>query len=157
MSALERLRVSRYWVVFVVVITTCCLTACSTKTSAVPDRELAREITSPAPPGSFSPGLTSLPDASIVLSWLQPQSDTVASLCFSVWRDGSWSSPRTIAAREPFSRHPSAAPGVLGLTNARMIAYWSQKPPGSPKGGNEVDVYFAGSIGGGAHWTPPTR
>ena len=38
-----------------------------------------------------------------------------------------------------------------------MIAYWSQLPPGSPKGGDEVDVYFAGSIDGGAHWTPPTR
>jgi len=73
MSALERLRVCRYWVVFVVVIITC-FTACSTKTSAVPDSELAREITSPAPPGSLPPRLTSLPDDSVVLSWLQPQS-----------------------------------------------------------------------------------
>ena len=44
---------------------------------------------------------------------------------------------------------------MLGLTDARMIAYWCQKPPGSLKGGNEVDVYFAGSIDGGAHWKPP--
>jgi hypothetical protein len=156
MFVLERLRVCRSWVVFIVVFTTCSLTACSTKTSALPTSELVHEITSPAPPGSFSPGLTTLPDASIVLSWLQPQSDNIASLQFAVWRDGSWCSPRTIAAREPFSRHPSTAPGVLGLTDARLIAYWSQKPPGSPKGGNEVDVYFAGSIDGGAHWTPPT-
>jgi hypothetical protein len=115
-----------------------------------------REIASPAASGSFSPRVTSQSDGSAILSWLEPQGDATAVLRFSVWRDGAWSEPTTVAAAQPFSRHPSESPGVIVLSKTNLIAYWSQKPANEKMKTQEVDVYFAVSTDRGEHWTAPT-
>lgn len=114
------------------------------------------EIKSPAASGTFSPKVTSRSDGGVILSWLEPQGDTLAALRFSVWRNEVWSEPATIAAGQPFSRHPSESPGVIALSEKNLIAYWSQKPPREKTPTQEVDVYFAVSTDRGEHWTAPT-
>jgi hypothetical protein len=115
-----------------------------------------REIASPAASGSFSPRVTFQSDGSAILSWLEPQGDATAALRFSVWRDGAWSEPTTVAAAQPFSRHRSESPGVIELSKTNLIAYWSQKPPNEKMKTQEVGVYFAVSTDRGEHWTAPT-
>lgn len=114
------------------------------------------EIKSPAASGTFSPKVTSRSDGGVILSWLEPQGDTLAALRFSVWRNEVWSEPATIAAGQPFSRHPSESPGVIALSEKSLIAYWSQKPPREKTPTQEVDVYFSVSTDRGEHWTAPT-
>lgn len=111
------------------------------------------EIKSPAASGTFSPKVTSRSDGGVILSWLEPQGDTLAALRFSVWRNEVWSEPATIAAGQPFSRHPSESPGVIALSEKNLIAYWSQKPPREKTPTQEVDVYFSVSTDRGERWT----
>jgi hypothetical protein len=87
--------------------------------------------------------------------WLEPQADATPALRFSVWRDGAWSEPTTVAAAQPFSRHPSESPGVVALSDRNLIAYWSQKSPKEKTPTQEVDVYFSVSTDRGLHWTSP--
>jgi hypothetical protein len=107
-----------------------------------------REIAAPAAPGSISPRVTSERDGGVILSWLEPQGDTSASLRFSVWRNEAWSEPSTIAAAQPFSRHPSESPGVIALSDRNLIAYWTQKQPSRDSGTEEADVYLSLSSDG---------
>jgi hypothetical protein len=141
--------------VFVSIFVGCFMSGCHSNAESRTKGSL-REITSPAASGSFSSRVTSRSDGSVILSWLEPQGDTTAALRFSVWRDGAWSEPTTIAAAQPFSRHPSESPGVIPLSERNLIAFWSQKPPNGEKGTEEVDVYLALSTDGGNHWTSPT-
>ncbi len=134
----------------------CFIAGChSNRAESLTSRSL-REIKSPAASGTFSPNVTSRSDGSVILSWLEPQGDTVAALRFSVWRDGAWSSPITILAGQPFSRHPSESPGVVALSEKSLTAYWSQQPPNVKTPTQEVDVYFSASTDRGVHWTSPT-
>lgn len=94
-------------------------------------------------------------DGSTVLTWLEPENDKTAALRYSFWRDGRWSTSSTIVAAQPFSRHPSEAPGVIALSKTNLIAYWSQKPPTERIPTQEVDVYFSVSTDQGLHWTAP--
>ena len=116
-----------------------------------------REITSPAANESLSPRVIARSDGSAaILSWLEPQGDTAATLRFSFWRGGTWSSPGTAVDGQPISRHPSESPGLIALSERNLVAYWSQKPSSAATVSGEVDVYFAVSTDAGAHWTAPT-
>ena len=95
-------------------------------------------------------------DGSALLTWLEPENDRTAALRYSFWRGGDWSSPGTITAAQPFSRHPSESPGVIALSRTNLIAYWSQRPPNEKIPTTEVDVYFSVSTDRGVHWTSPT-
>ena len=44
----------------------------------------AREIPSPAPPGSAQPNLVTAPDGHLYLSWLEPRADSGVRLRFAV-------------------------------------------------------------------------
>jgi BNR repeat protein len=142
--------------VFASIFLSCIMSGCHSNRAESPPGGSLREITPPVSSGSFSPRVTSRSDGSVILCWLEPQGDTAATLRFSVWRDGSWSEPTTIAPAQPFSRHPSESPGVIALSDRNLIAYWSQKPPNGEKGTEKVDVYLALSTDGGSHWTNPT-
>jgi hypothetical protein len=141
---------------FASVILSCFVSGCHSNRSESLTGRTLREIASPAASGSFSPRVTSRSDGSVILSWLEPQGDAAAALRFSVWRDEAWSEPTTIAAEQPFSRHPSESPGVVALSDRNLIAYWSQKPPKEKPPTQEVDVYFSVSTDRGVHWTSPT-
>lgn len=133
-----------------------CVAGCRSSRSEASTREVAHEIASPAPAHSFSPRVAAVRDGGVLLTWLEPVNDTLASLRFSAWQNGKWSSPATIVEGQPFSRHPSVAPGVIALSGSNLIAYWSQKPRGEKGPSEEVDVYFSVSTDRGLHWTAPT-
>jgi hypothetical protein len=142
--------------VFASTCLSCSIAGChSNRAESLTNRSL-REIKSPAANESFSPRVIVRSDGSAMLSWLEPQGDTAATLRFSAWRNEAWSEPTTIAAAQPFSRHPSESPGVIALSDRNLIAYWSQKPPNDKIPTQEVDVYFAVSTDRGEHWTAPT-
>jgi hypothetical protein len=142
--------------VFASISISCFVASCHSNSAESSTSRNLREIKSPAATGTFSPRATSRPDGSVILSWLEPQGDTLAALRFSVWRNEAWSEPTTIAAAQPFSRHPSESPGVVALSDRNLIAYWSQKPPNEKIPTSEVDVYFSVSTDRGGHWTAPT-
>jgi hypothetical protein len=142
--------------VFASICLSCSIAGChSNRAESLTSRSL-REIKSPTANGALSPKVTARSDGGVILSWLEPQGDTVAALRFSVWRNEAWSEPTTIAAAQPFSRHPSESPGVVALSDRSLIAYWSQKPPKEKTPTQEVDVYFSVSTDRGLHWTSPT-
>lgn len=114
-----------------------------------------REVSSPAPSGSISPRVTALLDASIALSWLEPQEDRKATMRFSIWRAESWSQPATIAGNMPFSRDQACAPGLIGLSATKLIAYWSPRVSTEPGSKNEIALQMAVSSDGGSRWTQP--
>jgi hypothetical protein len=139
-----------------VIFLTCLIAGCSLTNSYPLTADIVREIASPARPGSFSPRVTAMHDGSTLLTWLEPENDKTAALRYSFLRDGRWSTSATIVAAQPFSRHPSEAPGVIALSKTNLIAYWSQKPPTERIPSQEVDVYFSVSTDQGLHWTAPT-
>jgi len=114
-----------------------------------------KEISVPVPAGSITPRVTTLPDNSVILSWLEPKGDRTAAFRFSIWRDRRWSEPQTIASGRIFSRDQAAAPGVIGLSPRNLLAYWSQKPSTDENVTNEISLFMAASSDGGAHWTSP--
>ena len=131
------------------------LVGCKAKPRLEVDAGAWREISSPVPLGSLSPRVTTLPDDSAALSWLEPKEDSSAALRISIWRDGRWSPPATIAAGQVFSRDRASAPGVIGLAPRTLIAYWSQRASSEQQSTNEIALYMAVSNDGGTQWTPP--
>lgn len=142
--------------IFFLIGSACFVSGCHSISSHASTREKIQEIKSPAPVGSLSPRVTAMRDGSVLLTWLEPENGTTASLRFSFWRSGAWSSPANVVTAQPFSRHPSESPGVIALSKTNLIAYWSQKPSSEKTPTHEVDVYFAVSTDRGAHWTAPT-
>ena len=134
----------------------CCIAGCHSNRAESLTNGSLREIKSPAAKESFSPRVIARSDGSAILSWLEPQGDSAAVLRFSVWRNEAWSEPTTIAAAQPFSRHPSESPGIISLSDRNLIAYWSQKAGNEKIPTQEVDVYFSVSTDRGLHWTSPT-
>ena len=126
---------------------------CGSMHSQVSTHENIREIQSPAPAGSLSPRVTAMRDGRVLLTWLEPIDVTVAALRYSFWRVGAWCAPARIVDGQPFSRHPSESPGVIGLSKRNLIAYWSQRPPEGKTPTKEVDVYFSVSTDGGGSAT----
>jgi hypothetical protein len=111
--------------VFASISISCSIAGChSNRAESLTSRSL-REIKSPAASGALSPKVTARSDGGVILSWLEPQGDTGAALRFSVWRNEAWSEPTTIAAAQPFSRHPSESPGVVALSDRNLIAFSS--------------------------------
>ncbi|MBZ5606283.1 MAG: glycoside hydrolase, partial [Acidobacteriia bacterium] len=56
----------------------------------------------PAPAGSLEPNLSTAPDGSLILTWIEPAKDGSASLRYSIRKGATWSEPRTIAANRHF-------------------------------------------------------
>jgi hypothetical protein len=130
------------------------LTGCRSKGSLRINANAWQNLAAPAPEGSICPRVSSKPDGTVVLSWLEPKEGGTAAFRLSIWRNEIWSPPVTIAEGRPFSRDRAAAPGVLALSSQNLIAYWSQKRP-LDQTRNEIELFMAGSSDGGDHWTAP--
>ena len=129
---------------------------CGSQNSRAWTRESLHEIASPAPQRAISPRVTAMRDGSVLLTWLEPAGEQLATLRAAFWQDGAWSAPVTVAEAQPFSRHPSESPGIIALSQKNLIAYWSQKPHREVTPTKEVDVYFSVSTDRGLRWSSPT-
>jgi hypothetical protein len=80
----------------------------------------AREINSPAGPGTVEPRLSVGPDGRVYLSWLEPVQPKGYALKFVVRaRDGRWSASRTITQGE--NQFDSS---ILALPDGSLAAHW---------------------------------
>src|SRR5262244_398100 len=116
--------------------------------TSVIENSAAREIDSPAGPGSVDPNLSVGPDGRFYLSWLEPvqsKGPKGYALKFAVRsRGGKWSAPRTITQGE--NRFDSS---ILALPDGSLAAYWLTK---SGPGRHTNDVNLSISRDGGRTW-----
>ena len=116
--------------------------------TSVIENSAAREIDSPAGPGSVDPNLSVGPDGRFYLSWLEPvqsKGPKGYALKFAVRsRGGKWSAPRTITQGE--NRFDSS---ILALPDGSLAAYWLTKSgPGRHANGVNLSI----SRDGGRTW-----
>ena len=113
--------------------------------TSVIEKSAAREIDTPAVPGSVEPNLSVGPDGRVYLSWLEPTQPKGYALKFAVRaRGGRWSAPRTITQGE--NRFDSS---ILALPDGSLAAYWLTK---SGPGMHVNDVNLSISRDGGRTW-----
>ena len=109
------------------------------------------EMISPASSPSGEPFLSSSEDG-IYLSWLEQVDPTMYELRFSMLRDGEWSEPAVITARDDFfvnwADFPSVLPGPMG----NLWAHWLQR---GSEGGYDYGVRVTHSKDGGSTWSEP--
>jgi len=108
-------------------------------------------VASPAGSGSAEPFLFATKQ-SLLLTWLEPvaKTDRVA-LRFARYTGGTWSAPRTIAARSDFFVNWADFPSIVEDANGVLFAHWLQK---SGKSTYAYDVRMAASRDGGKTWSP---
>lgn len=114
------------------------------------------EIASPVPPGSAQPDLSTTPDGRILLSWLEPDSDSTHALRFAALGphteegEAAWSAARTVARGPHFFVNWADFPSVVALPDGSLAAHWLVR---SGPGTYAYDVHVARSADGGATWT----
>lgn len=108
-------------------------------------------MNTPAAQGSMAPNLSTTPDGTILLSWIEPDGDGNA-LKFSEFRSRGWSTPKTIARGENWFVNWADFPSVVALTDTTWAAHWlvSQE-----SGGYAYDIQVALSDDSGASWSDP--
>lgn len=107
-------------------------------------------LTNPAPAGTLEPNLSTAPDGSLILTWIDPSSD---ALRYSIRRGTTWSEPRTIADHRHFFRHPAEVPEVMQTAPGHWLAHWVEMPNPS----SEAEYVFVSSSTDGVRWTPPVQ
>jgi hypothetical protein len=113
--------------------------------TSVIENSAAREIDSPAGPGSGDPNLSVGTDGRVYLSWIEPIQPKGYALMFAVRSRGvAWSTPRTITRGE--NRFDSS---ILALPDGSLAAYWLTK---SGTGMHANDVNLSISRDGGRTW-----
>lgn len=112
----------------------------------------AREIPTPAAPGSGQPNLVAAPDGQIYLSWLEPQGASGIRLRFATREGDGWSAPRTIAEGSDWFVNWADFPSMTVLPDRTLAAHWLVK---SGEGTYAYDVRVSQSFDGGASWTAP--
>ena len=113
------------------------------------------EIANPATPGSQAPNLSTAPDGSLILTWIE-LSGTDKAVRFSLWKNGTWTDPSTVIQSADLQADAAAPPNVVKLPNGTLVAVWSQwvKSPGKANG----NFLFASVSGDAAKsWSRPVR
>lgn len=114
----------------------------------------------PATVGSLAPHVSTAPDGSVLLSWLEgvDPDDTSGRrgmptefrLRFARFRGGTWSEARTIIEGVPFFANWADVPSIIETANGALIAHWPEK---SGEGTYAYDVQLARSADGGETWS----
>ncbi len=111
-------------------------------------------LASPAPPGSAEPNLATDDAGRVYLSWIERQSDSLASLRLAVLDGDQWSDTRTIAADPRMLVNWADFPSVRVLPDGRLAAHWMVR---SGTAGFTYDFVVAQSNDQGRTWTPPVK
>lgn len=112
----------------------------------------ARELPSPAGPGSGQPNLAVSPDGRVFLSWIERMGDGRYSLRFAVKEKDQWSEPRVIAEGSNWFVNWADFPSMIALPDGSLAAHWLVK---SSPGTFDYDVTIARSFDGGTTWGRP--
>lgn len=113
----------------------------------------AREIESPAKPGSGEPNLAVAPDGRVLLSWIEPTDGERHALRYAARvRGGPWIEARTIAEGARWFVNWADFPSVAALPDGTLFAHWLAKSgPGRYAYGVNVVV----SRDDGKSWSSP--
>jgi len=109
------------------------------------------EVPSPAAEGSGEPHLSSSVDGP-VLSWLEPAGEGRHELKVSLWSEGRWSAPATVAGGDDWFVNWADFPSVVPVAPGVLVAHWLQR---GGEGTYDYGVRVARSSDGGATWTEP--
>ena len=113
---------------------------------------VAREIGSPAAPGSGEANLAVAPDGAFVLSWIEPAGEGRHALRFARLEGGAWSAPRTIASGEGWFVNWADFPALAFVPDGTVFAHWLAKTGPSTYA---YAVQVVRSHDGGATWSAP--
>lgn len=108
-------------------------------------------IDTPASAGSLAPALAPLGDGRLVLTWLENSKDGHA-MKFSVYGDGEFGPPGTIADGRDWFANWADTPGLFVLPGGDWLAHWLVK---SGPATYAYDVVMARSSDGGRTWSEP--
>ncbi len=102
-------------------------------------------------PGSAESHLSSGPDGSVILSWLEPDGEDTA-LRFSTLSGDQWSAPKTIASGDNWFVNWADFPSVVAIDDSLWAAHWLVK---AASGTYEYDVAISISTDAGKTWGEP--
>ncbi|MGI8618610.1 MAG: sialidase family protein [Gemmatimonadaceae bacterium] len=140
---------------FVVVVagnSLACEKAPEPRTSESRSEPSVTQLRSPAGPGAGEPFLSTGPDGSLFLSWLEPAADSSHALRFASFDGTEWSAPKTIRSGRDFFVNWADFPSIRVLGDGRLAAHWLQK---TGKASYAYGVRVAQSGDGGATWSDP--
>jgi hypothetical protein len=125
--------------------------ACSKTPEATPIPNAAAPMSIPAASGALGPNLIRSVDGDTVLSWMEPDDNGGHALRYSVWNDGEWTSPLTVASGGDWFVNWADFPSVVPIDKDFWVAHWLRR---RPAGGYAYDVYASVSRDGGRNWSP---
>lgn len=109
------------------------------------------EMPTPAGPGSAEPNLSTAPDGTVLLSWIEPDSAGHA-LRYAVLDDAGWTAARTIVRGTDWFVNWADFPSVVQLADSTLAAHWLQR---QGEGTYAYGVRIARSRDGGETWSEP--
>jgi hypothetical protein len=112
----------------------------------------AREMQSPAGPGSGQPNLAVSLDGRVYLSWIERVGENRHSLRFSTKEGDGWSAPRIIAEGSNWFVNWADFPSMIALSDGSLAAHWLAK---SGPDTYAYDVMISRSFDGGKTWGKP--
>lgn len=137
----------------IVLVVLSILIGCERPRRDVPLPLVARELGSPAGPGSGEPNLAVAPDGRVLLSWIEPAGEGGHTLRFSSLEgESAWSAPRLIAEGKGWFVNWADFPALAALPDGTLFAHWLEKSGPSTYA---YDVRVVSSRDGGASWTGP--
>lgn len=114
----------------------------------------SRFIETPAAIGSQFPYLSSLPDGSMLMSWVEAQSNYHV-LKFAIYQQDRWIRLGAAAQGSEWYVNWADYPAVVAIDNAFWVAHWRVK---SKTGQTyDYDVFFSISVDAGATWSKPQK
>lgn len=150
--------VSRWWLP-VVAIVLASLAACeSADTPPAANADPAPVVdmhAMPSPAGAAQPDLASMPDGSLLLSWVEPMGEAGHRLRFTrlAGREGTWAPPRTIAEGSGWFVNWADTPHVFALADGSLWAHWLRSTGPSRM---DYGIDLVRSSDGGTTWNAPT-
>lgn len=122
-----------------------------------------RALANPAGPGAMGSALTTTPDGTVLLSWLEPIGAEVWALKFSRFEAATknWGVARAIATGRDWFINWADFPSVTPLSDTDLMAVWFENnPDGAHHDGHHGSGYHARyslSHDSGATWSTPHR
>jgi len=109
----------------------------------------ATAIDDPVGAPATSPRLAGGPDGQLIMSWLQPDGESVA-LRYSHYQDGRWSDAATVIENDDMFVNWADLPSVVPLGDEHLAAHWLQRTEGE---WYSYDTVFTQSFDDGATWS----
>ena len=111
----------------------------------------ATPIDDPVGAPATSPRLAGGPDGQLIMSWLQPDGESVA-LRYSHYKDGRWSDAATVIQNDDMFVNWADLPSVVPLGDRHLAAHWLRRSGGE---WYSYDTVFRQSFDNGATWSSP--